>query len=295
MKVFVFGLGFSGLAFARAALAAGWEVAGTHREPETHPDDKIRYITFGPDHPLPKDAMSGVIGLLSTVPPTEKGDPVLDALRNDINIMERFAWIGYLSTTGVYGDRQGGLVDETSPLLPSQARSQLRVRAEEEWLSLWHNYKRPVHIFRLAGIYGPGRSAIEQIRAGRARRILKPGQLFSRIHVEDISGALLASLAKPTPGEVYNLCDDDPAAPDEVISYAADLLGAPPPPAIPFEQAELSEMARSFYADNKRVSNQKIKTVLGYRMRYPSYREGLRAILSAESGSASPGADAPSA
>jgi nucleoside-diphosphate-sugar epimerase len=260
-----------------------------------HPDDKIRYITFGPGQPLPKDALTGVIGLLSTVPPTEKGDPVLDALKNDINIMERFAWIGYLSTTGVYGDRQGGLVDETSPLLPSQARSLLRVRAEEEWLSLWHKYKLPVHIFRLAGIYGPGRSAIEQIRTGKARRIIKPGQLFSRIHVEDISGALLASLAKPTPGEVYNLCDDDPATPDEVISYAADLLAVPPPPAIPFEQAELSEMARSFYADNKRVSNQKIKTVLGYRMRYPSYREGLRAILSAESGSASPAADAPSA
>ncbi|TAN50702.1 MAG: SDR family oxidoreductase [Rhodospirillales bacterium] len=282
MKLFIFGLGFSGLAVARTALARGWEVAGTHREPPADSTGNIGYITFGPGHPLPKGALDGVIGLLSTVPPGENGDPVLDALRNDINIMERFAWIGYLSTTGVYGDRQGGLVDETSPLLPSQDRSKRRAAAEDEWLSLWRNMKLPVHIFRLAGIYGPGRSAIDSLRTGTAKRILKPGQVFSRIHVEDIAGAVMASLAKPMPGEVYNLCDDDPAAPDEVISYAAGLLGMPPPPAIPFEQAGLSPMARSFYADNKRVSNRKMKELLGYRLRYPSYKDGLKAILSAE-------------
>jgi nucleoside-diphosphate-sugar epimerase len=284
MKLFVFGLGFSGLAFARQAVAEGYEVVGTHRERPHHAEPGIRYITFGPGQALPKDAFDGVIGLLSTVPPGESGDPVLDAVGKDINIMERFAWVGYLSTTGVYGDRQGGLVDETSPLLPSLDRSIRRAEAEARWLSLWKDYKVPVHIFRLAGIYGPGRSAIDSLREGRAKRVVKPGQVFSRIHVEDIAGALLASLKHPTPGEVYNLCDDDPAGPDEVICHAAQLLGMAPPPPIPFEQADLSPMARSFYADNKRVSNDKMKRVLGYRLRYPSYRDGLKAILTAEAG-----------
>ena len=284
MKLFVFGLGYSGLAFARHAVAQGYEVVGTHREPPSTVEPGIRYITFGPGHTLPKDALDGVIGLLSTVPPTDLGDPALDAIGKYINIMERFAWVGYLSTTGVYGDRQGGLVDETSPLLPSLERSKQRVRAEADWLGLWKNHKIPVHIFRLAGIYGPGRSAIDSLRAGKAKRIVKPGQVFSRIHVEDIAGALLASLAKPTPGEIYNLCDDNPAGPEEVITYAAGLLGVDPPPAIPFDQADLSPMARSFYADNKRVSNQKMKNALGYRLKYPSYKEGLKAILSATPG-----------
>jgi nucleoside-diphosphate-sugar epimerase len=281
MKLFVFGLGFSGLAFARQAVALGHEVVGTHREPPSRAEPGIRYITFGPGHELPKDALDGVIGLLSTVPPTDLGDPVLDAIGKDINIMERFAWVGYLSTTGVYGDRQGGLVDETSPLLPSLGRSKRRAEAEAEWLGLWKSRKVPVHIFRLAGIYGPGRSAIDSLRTGKAKRVVKPGQVFSRIHVDDIAGALLTSLARPTPGEIYNLCDDDPAGPDEVIAHAALLMGIEPPPAIPFDQAELSEMARSFYADNKRVSNLKMKQVLGYSLKYPSYKDGLRAILTA--------------
>ncbi|MBF0268127.1 MAG: SDR family oxidoreductase [Alphaproteobacteria bacterium] len=283
MKLFIFGLGFSGLAIAKAALAKGYEVVGTHQEPARPPVEGVGCISFGPGHPLPKDALDGVICLLSTIPPTESGDPALDALKKDINIMERFAWVGYLSTTGVYGDRQGGLVDETSPLLPSSERSKRRVQAEASWLGLWEKSKIPVHIFRLAGIYGPGRSAIDSLRAGKAHRVVKPGQVFSRIHVDDIAGAVLASMARPTPGEIYNLCDDDPAAPDEVIDYGAGLLGIDPPVAIPFDQADLSPMARSFYADNKRVSNAKMKEVLGYRPLYPSYRDGLKAILKAES------------
>lgn len=283
MKLFIFGLGFSGLAFAKAAIAQGHQVVGTHREMPANPPDGIEYITFGEGHPLPKGALDGVIGLLSTVPPTESGDPVLDAIGKDINIMERFAWVGYLSTTGVYGDRQGGLVDETSPLLPSLERSKRRAKAEADWLSLWKNNKVPVHIFRLAGIYGPGRSPIDSLREGRAKRVVRPGQVFSRIHVDDIAGALLTSLAHPMPGEVYNLCDDDPAGPDQVIEYAAQLMDIDPPPAVPFEQADLSPMARSFYADNKRVSNLKMKQVLGYNLRYPSYKDGLSAILQAES------------
>ncbi|CAA6604807.1 Nucleoside-diphosphate-sugar epimerase [Rhodospirillaceae bacterium LM-1] len=283
MKLFIFGLGFSGQAVAKAALARGYEVVGTHQEPPQNPTEGVGCISFGPGHPLPKDALDGVICLLSTIPPTESGDPVLDALRNSINIMERFAWVGYLSTTGVYGDRQGGLVDETSPLLPSLERSKRRVQAEAAWLSLWENNGIPVHIFRLAGIYGPGRSAIDSLRAGKAHRVVKPGQVFSRIHVDDIAGAVMTSMAHPTPGEIYNLCDDDPATPDEVIAYGADLLGIDPPAAIPFDQADLSPMARSFYADNKVVSNAKMKEVLGYKPLYPSYREGLKAILKAES------------
>lgn len=283
MKLFIFGLGFSGLAFARAAIAQGHQILGTHREIPSNPPAGIEYITFGEGHPLPSGLLDGVIGLLSTVPPTESGDPVLDAIGKDISIMERFAWVGYLSTTGVYGDRQGGLVDETSPLLPSLERSKRRAKAEADWLSLWKNNKVPVHIFRLAGIYGPGRSPIDSLREGRAKRVVKPGQVFSRIHVDDISGALLTSLAHPRPGEVYNLCDDDPAGPDQVIEYAAQLMGIDPPPAVPFEQAGLSPMAQSFYVDNKLVSNLKMKQVLGYNLRYPSYKDGLKAILQAES------------
>lgn len=282
MKLFIFGLGYAGMAVARAALAAGWRVAGTWRDslPESHPE--IELVRFSEDYPLQAGALDEVIGLLSTVPPQESGDPVLDALGKDINIMERFAWVGYLSTTGVYGDRQGGLVDETSPLLPSIGRSIQRARAEAEWLSLWQTRKVPVHIFRLPGIYGPGRSALDQLRKGTAHRIDKPGHVFSRIHVEDLAGAVLASLTHPTPGEVYNLCDDDPAPQHEVVAHAAGLLGMPPPPLLPFDQAQLSPMARSFYADNKRVANAKMKERLGYNLKYPSYKNGLAAILAEE-------------
>jgi nucleoside-diphosphate-sugar epimerase len=211
------------------------------------------------------------------------GDPVFDSHRDDIAAIPNLAWLGYLSTTGVYGDRGGERVDETSELQPTSERGTRRVAAETAWLDLCRDRDVPVHFFRLAGIYGPGRSPFDALRAGTARRIDKPGQVFSRIHVDDLATVLRASMARPRPGAVYNVCDDEPASPAEVIAHAAALLGLPPLPLVPFEAAELSPMARSFYADNKRVSNALIKQELGVRLRYPSYRDGLPAILADES------------
>jgi len=191
------------------------------------------------------------------------------------------AWLGYLSTTGVYGDRAGGWVDEASELRPSGPRGRRRVAAEAGWLGLWRRHGVPVHIFRLAAIYGPGRSPFDALRADTARRIAKPGQVFSRIHVDDLASVLIASIARPRPGAIYNVCDDEPAAPEAVVAHAASLLGLPAPPLMPFEAAGLSPMARRFYDDNKRVSNALIKKELGVRLRYPNYRAGLAAILAA--------------
>ena len=196
--------------------------------------------------------------------------------------MPSLVWLGYLSTTGVYGDRSGGWVDEESELHPSGERGRRRVAAEAGWLDLWRRSGAPVHVFRLAAIYGPGRSPIEALRVGTAKRIAKPGQVFSRIHVEDLASVLAASIARPQPGAVYNVCDDEAAPPEAVVAYAAGLLGIAPPPLVPFEEAGLSAMARSFYDDNKRVSNARIKSELGVTLRYPTYREGLAAILRAE-------------
>jgi len=170
-------------------------------------------------------------------------------------------------------------VDESSELRPTGERGRRRVAAETAWLDLWRRHGLPVHVFRLAGIYGPGRSAFDSLRQGRAQRVDKPGQVFSRIHVDDIAAVLAASMAKPNPGAIYNVCDDDPAPPAEVIAHAADLLGIEPPPLVPFAEAKLSDMARSFYADNKRVRNDRIKGELGVELAYPDYRRGLADIL----------------
>jgi nucleoside-diphosphate-sugar epimerase len=221
--------------------------------------------------------------VLITAGPEGAGDPVLAETRPDfIAQAGRLEWIGYLSTTGVYGDHAGGWVDETTPLTPSTTRGRARVAAESEWMDLHRDHRLPVHIFRLAGIYGPGRGPFEKVRDGSARRILKEGQVFSRIHVEDIAQVLAASMARPDPGAVYNVCDDDPAPPQDVIGHAADLLGLPHPPAIPFDEADLSPMAASFYAESKRVDNRRIKQDLGVRLRYPDYRAGLAAMLAEE-------------
>jgi nucleoside-diphosphate-sugar epimerase len=226
------------------------------------------------------DDLAWATHVLITAGPEGTGDPVLAEARPDfIAQAERLDWVGYLSTTGVYGDRAGGWVDETTPLTPSTARGKARVTAEAEWLDLYRDYGLPVHIFRLAGIYGPGRGPFEKVRDGSARRIIKDGQVFSRIHVEDIAQVLAASVARPDPGAIYNVCDDDPAPPQDVIGHAADLLGLPQPPAIPFDEAELSPMAASFYAESKRVDNRRIKQDLRVRLRYPDYRAGLAAML----------------
>ncbi|MDY0881787.1 SDR family oxidoreductase [Dongia soli] len=277
--LFCFGLGYTATNLARQLIAAGWRVSGTCRDEARQGELRelgIEAHLFDRDRALADidGLLTGVTHLLSSVPPDDRGDPVLDLHGDDLRGQQHLQWIGYLSTTGVYGDRKGGWVDESSELTPSGMRGAKRLAAERQWLQL----SPPAHLFRLAGIYGPGSSAIETVQAGRAKRIHKPGQVFSRIHVDDIVQVLMASMTHPSPGSAYNVCDDDPASPADVIAYACELLGRQPPPVIPFAEAELSPMARSFYDDNKRVSNDRIKRELGITLLYPSYRQGLEAI-----------------
>jgi nucleoside-diphosphate-sugar epimerase len=283
--LFCFGLGYSALALARRLAAAGWTVTGTCRDAEqaaTLHRAGFALMPFERDRPLPAEAFSGVSHLLVSIPPDAAGDPVLDRHAADIGAIRGLAWLGYLSTTGVYGDRGGGWVDEADALSPSGERGRRRVMAEAGWRELWQRRAVPVHIFRLAAIYGPGRSPFDALRAGTARRIDRPGQVFSRIHVEDLALALAASIGRPRPGAVYNVCDDEPAAPAAVVAHAAALLGLPPPPLVPLAAAGLSPMGLSFYDDDKRVENALIKRELGIAWRYPDYRAGLAAILAAE-------------
>jgi nucleoside-diphosphate-sugar epimerase len=290
--MFCFGLGYSALALARSLQEAGWHVAGTCRTIEKQAalaELGIEAELFDRTRPLvdPAAAFGRAAAILSAVPPDESGDPVLDGHGADLARAGDVRWVGYLSTTGVYGDREGGWVDESSALRPTGERGRRRVAAEQGWLTLHRVAGLPVHVFRLAGIYGPGRNPLRSLREGTARRVIKPGQVFSRIHRDDIVRVLLASLARPDPGAIYNVCDDDPAAPDAVVAHAASLLGIAPPPAVPLADAALSPMGRSFFDDNKRVANRKIKEELGVVLRYPDYRSGLAALLDAgEGGSA---------
>jgi nucleoside-diphosphate-sugar epimerase len=283
-RLLCFGFGYSARALARI-LGPDWSITGTSRDAEPHVVPvaaNFRWLRFDRDHPLKPAAFAGVTHILVSAPPDEAGDPVLDRHRDDIAASSGLAWLGYLSTTGVYGHRDGGWVDESSELSPSGARGRRRAVAEAAWLDLCRGCGLPVHVFRLAGIYGPGRSPFDALRAGTAKRIDKPGQVFSRIHVDDIANVLMASIARPRPGAVYNVCDDEPAASADVIAHAAELLGMLAPPLLPFEAAGLSPMARSFYDDSKRVSNALIKSELGVSLRYPTYRDGLAAILATE-------------
>ncbi|MBI1417077.1 MAG: SDR family NAD(P)-dependent oxidoreductase [Limimaricola sp.] len=275
-----FGHGYSARALARLLPARDWRIIGTTRN-----EDKLAALMAEGTEPrlwpganmLP--ALDAATHLLISAAPDAEGDPVLRALRDEIAARAgQFQWVGYLSTTGVYGDNGGDWVDEDSPLNPATARGQARVQAEGDWAALG----LPLHIFRLAGIYGPGRGPFAKVREGTARRIVKPGQVFSRIHVEDIAQVLAASIARPNPGAVYNVCDDDPAPPEDVIEHAAHLLGLPVPPAEDFETAEMTPMARSFYAESKKVRNDRIKDELGVVLQYPDYRAGLSALLVAE-------------
>lgn len=283
-RLFCFGLGYSAAVLAERLRAHGWSVAGTTRQPEAAAVLRAAGVdTFLFDRGRPLDdaaaALAGATHVLSSVPPDADGDAVLDHHGRDIAAVGGLKWIGYLSTTGVYGDRDGGWVDEDSALEPTGERGRRRVAAERAWQGL-----APVHIFRLAGIYGPGRNAIATVRAGTAKRIDKPGQVFSRIHVADMAAVLEASMTRPNPGRIYNVCDDDPAPPADVIAYASELLGRPPPPLVRFAEAELSEMGRSFYRDNKRVRNNRIKDELGIHLTYTDYKAGLNALLAAEDG-----------
>lgn len=276
-----FGHGYSARALARRLVPQGWTVLGTTRNPDKARTLKAEGVTpiLWPDGDL-RGALSKATHILCSAGPEAEGDPVLALLRDQIaRAAPRIQWVGYLSTTGVYGDHDGGWVDEDTALTPSTRRGRMRVEAEQAWQSM---PGLPLHIFRLAGIYGPGRGPFEKVRNGTARRIIKPGQVFSRIHVDDIAQVLEASIHRPRPGAIYNLCDDDPAPPQDVIGHAAELLGLPLPPEVPFDQADLTPMARSFYAESKRVRNDLIKTELGVKLLHPDYRHGLRALLAGE-------------
>lgn len=268
------GFGYSAQALAQHLLADGWRVIGTSREAVEMPG--VEMITWpGSNVPL-----TGVTHILSSIGPNADGDPFLALMEAEITrVATDLHWMGYLSTTAVYGDRDGAWVDETTEVAPTSERGNWRAAAEAEWQAI---PELPLHIFRLAGIYGPGRGPFAKLMAGKARRIVKPGQVFSRIHVEDIAQVLLASIQAPNPGAIYNLCDDDPAPPQDVLGYAAELLQLPMPAEVPFDEAGMSPMARSFYSENKRVRNTRIKAELGVELLYPSYREGLRAVLEAE-------------
>ena len=278
-----FGLGFCGKALAARLARRGWRITGTSRNTEGAAGiAALGYTAFVLDgsDALPPQAFEGVSRIVVSVPPDADGDPVL---RHHGELLaaraDQIKWLGYLSTTGVYGDHDGGWVSEESPLTPNTERGRKRLDAENGWLALHRRHGLPVHIFRLAGIYGPGRNQLVSLLNGTAKRIIKPGQVFSRIHVDDIATVLEASMARTDPGAAYNVCDDEPAPPQDVVAHAAQLLGATPPPAVAFEDAELSPVARSFYADSKRVSNERMKRELGVRLRYPTYREGLAALL----------------
>lgn len=267
------GHGYSAQALARRLLPQGWHIIGTTRSAAGAADLRatgIEALVWPGEDVSP--ALARATHLLTSVAPVD-GDPVLRALGPQM-AAARPGWVGYLSTTAVYGHHSGDWVDETTPLAPTTARGTARVKAEADWAALG----LPLHIFRLAGIYGPGRGPFEKVRDGTARRIHKAGQVFSRIHVDDIANVLHAALLRPHPG-IYNVCDDDPASPEDILGLAAEMLGLPPPPIVPYEQAEMTPMARSFYAENKRVRNDRIKSVLGVKLDFPTYREGLAAIL----------------
>ena len=274
-----FGHGYSARALARL-LPDTWRVIGTTRDE----DRAGRLMNEGVEPRIwpgadMVPALNAATHLLISAAPDAEGDPVLRALAGEIAARkDQFDWVGYLSTTGVYGDHGGDWVDEDTALTPATKRGIARVEAEAAWAEL----DLPLHIFRLAGIYGPGRGPFAKVRSGTARRIIKPGQVFSRTHVEDIAQVLWASINRPNPGAAYNVCDDDPAPPEDVIAHAAELLGLPVPEAEDFETAEMTPMARSFYAESKKVRNNRIKDELGVVLRYPDYRVGLADLLARE-------------
>lgn len=280
--LFCFGFGYSAIELARQLPRDEWRITGTRRSEEGCASIRAQgyeAVLFDGETPMDASVLDGVTHVVQSIAPGKDGDPVLRLHGHDLAARaDRIAWFAYLSTTGVYGDRDGGWVDENSPLEPSTSRGEARLEAEAGWLGMREAFGLAVHLFRLAGIYGPGRSQIESLRNGTAKRIVKPGQVFSRIHVEDIAGILRASMEHPNPGTAYNVCDDEPAPPQDVVKWAAELIGVEPPPEVAFEDADLSPMAKSFYAESKRVSNARVKEELGYRFRYPTFREGLKAL-----------------
>ena len=283
--LFCFGLGYTAGFLARRLKAEGWEVRGTTRDRARLAgleDAGFLPFLFGRDRPLdhPAKALAGVTHVLHSVPPDPEGDPVLDRHGDDLRALgDGLAWVGYLGTTAVYGDRGGDWVGEDDAPAPTLERARRRAAAE----AAWRASGLPVHVFRLAGIYGPGRSALDRVRAkgpgGKAHRIDLPGQVFSRVHVDDIASGVMAAMTGDAPRGAYNLADDLPCSQNAVIEEACRLLGVEPPPLQTIDEAGLSPMARGFYAENRRVANGKARRVLGWQPRYPTYREGLRSLL----------------
>ena len=288
-RLFCFGYGFSAVALGALLGPAGWMLAGTCRTPEgcrALAEQGVDAVPFSREAPLPDPVrkLAGATHVLLSIPPDAEGDPALDRHGADIAALPELEWIGYLSTTGVYGDTGGTWVDESAETAPTNARGRRRVEAEKGWLAFGAEHGLAVHVFRLAGIYGPGRNALATVRHGTAKRIAKPGQVFSRIHVADIAQVLAASIARPRASAIYNVCDDEPAPAADVVAHACSLLGVALPPLTPLDDADLTPMARSFYADNRRVSNARIKAELGVTLRYPNYLAGLAALLAEETG-----------
>lgn len=290
-NLFCFGMGYSAIEFGQRLASQGWTVAGTARTAagvaRLQQQGFQAHIFDGSAAPAddhsPTDArldarFNAMTHAVISIPPDAAGDPVLRNFGEALTSAPHLRWIGYLSTIGVYGDHQGGWVDEATPPAPGTDRSRRRVVAEDAWLEFGGRTGKQVQIFRLAGIYGPGRSAIDNVFDGSARRIIKPGQVFNRTHVADIAGVLEAAVAKSSKLSIFNVSDDEPAPPQDVIAYAAVLLGLPVPPGINFDDATFSTMGRSFYSENKRVHNDRIKAALGVVLQYPTYRDGLLAL-----------------
>jgi nucleoside-diphosphate-sugar epimerase len=291
MRLVIFGLGYTAHAIARTQIARGWQIAATVRsaakaQAVATAGLTTRLFSDAAHDPQITDDIASADAALISIPPLADGDVVLRRFADALARAPRLAWIGYLSTVGVYGDRDGGWVDETIAPAPTEPRSQVRAEIERAWLAFGAAHARPTHLFRLAGIYGPDRNALKQLAAGSARRIVKPGQVFNRIHVEDIAATVAASLKRPRHGAIYNLSDEEPAPPQDVVAYAADLCGVAPPPEVALDQAGLSPMGRSFYAECKRVDGRRTRAELGVSLRYPTYREGLAALRAAGEGPA---------
>ena len=279
--MFIFGAGYTAGYLSKRLTEQGWTIYGTTRRQERF--DEIAQSGAHPlliGDPAVSERLSACSHVLISAGPSENGDPTLNAYQS-VFVENRFEWVGYLSTTGVYVGTEGEWVDEDTPLHPTTTRGQQRKLAEEAWSDVPN---LPLHIFRLAGIYGPGRGPFSKVKSGKAQRIIKKDQVFSRIHVEDIVQVLSASIAAGTNGGIYNVCDNYPAPPQDVIGYAAELLGLPIPPAIAFEDANLSPMGRSFYAENKRAANERIKSELRIVLKYPDYKTGLDALVRLEEG-----------
>ncbi len=287
-NLFCFGFGYTAAALAAKLSPFNWNISGTTTDEEKYDllmENGIECHMFDKTHPVVSldRLLEDTTHVLISVPPGDKGDLVYEFHGQELEALPNLEWVGYLSATSVYGNYDGKWIDEETPPGPISRRGSLRLKAEEQWKSLYFNSGFPLHTFRLSGIYGPGRSTLDVVRAGNARRIVKEGHVFNRIHIDDIVQVLLASMQYPQPGEVYNLADDDPRPSHEVIKYSCELLGLDVPPLIPYDEVDyLAPIVRSFYQDNKRIKNNKIKTDLGVQLLYPDYKAGLNACFAME-------------